>query len=1078
MRPRPCFMSIAALLATAALIVSVPIVEQRAVGSVGPSQSSRAIELRVGGQLGGGVAAVAADEGKIYAGVGPRIVVLDMTGGGDPEVVAVSELLPANVTSLAAQEGMVFAGYGIANEGDPNGVAVVDGLTSGTAPVLGQVALLGVPVGVQIQGDSVLVVTRLQVEDERPYPTPTVMPFPAKPEDAPQVVTYRGGEIVAIDVADPSAPTVASDFTISEVPFAVETEGARAFVLAGVSNGGWQLTAALLALDWSDGRHPALSGSLELGGQLSRGTGLELDREHAYVVTGDLDPGLVVVDVRDPENLALVGSVRALAQALVLVDHHLYASDVLRTWVYDVADPANPALVSELRLSFRHACAIGDRLVVVEDGVDRDRPMGNWAGVGIFGLGPDPMVLERQGRWRSLVDMTSVGTDGDFAYVTVGSDQLLTIDASDVQEPKLLAVAPWSDSGWSLVSTRTAVGRGFVAMTDPSSHPSSLYVASLADTGVGEPAASVFLEAHAVDLAAAGELLVVAVEPAMQRYPGPTPEPEDTALRVFDAGEPAELGLVASALLDTPPVGVAMGAGSAFVAVGSELRVYDVTQPAAPELVTTVSGVRASGGYQSRPLALSGERLAVVTSAGVRLFDVSSPDDPREVGTVRTGNVKDVALSDQWLFTVETKEVGTDIVVAYELDAAGTYARASFSPPSDAVSIAVQGDMAIVVTKASGIYWLRVDEADRATDEPEQPTQTPQTRWQRLIPYAANLHIPKDVLVREPLSPLGGCTRELVATRARNLALKDVAIDGRGTTWFATGSGAVGLLADGSWLVLLQRDGLAYDDVTSIAIDVNGSPWFGSRYRYRETGPYGDVHEGGGLTGYYYPVTSTWRNTGGEGPGGMGSVLDVAVDTRDQKWVVTGMWEVGNYVDWGAVYRLGTDRTWDYFPAAAGVDLSKAERIVADAAGNVWVDTWEGVVLRTAEGVWTRSLGPGAPDARAVGFVTADRSGRTVWLVGQGAFYHRRTGESRWQHISTEADWQGRGAHTLAQDGLGNVWWASEVAAGVIWAGGSPMLFQEPDIFGDSYIDWIELDQAGDVWFRVSSKELVRLQCR
>ncbi len=350
-------------------------------------------------------------------------------------------------------------------------------------------------------------------------------------------------------------------------------------------------------------------------------------------------------------------------------------------------------------------------------------------------------------------------------------------------------------------------------------------------------------------------------------------------------------------------------------------------------------------------------------------------------------------------------------------------------------------------------------------------------RPQWYFPYAVNLYVQKDPIVRRSLAPLGGCSREIVTTPAGSLYLNDVAVDGRGTTWIATDRGAVGQQSDGTWITLLKRDGLAYDHVTSVAIAMDGSPWFGMYYRHRyPASEGGGVYQAGGITGYSYPGMETWRNTGAAGTGGFGSVEDLAVDARNNKWVVTGAWILDGYVDWGGVYRQGADRRWEHFAHAAGVDLANAERAVADAEGNVWFDTWDGIVLRTAAGHWTRHLGPGGPDAAMVGPVVTDATRREVWLAGDRAFYMRDATDT-WHRIPAESEQEGRGAHTLGADARGNLWWASEGAAGVVWADGRREPFAESDLFGDRYIDWIEVDATGAVWFSVSPTELVRLEC-
>ena len=294
-----------------------------------------------------------------------------------------------------------------------------------------------------------------------------------------------------------------------------------------------------------------------------------------------------------------------------------------------------------------------------------------------------------------------------------------------------------------------------------------------------------------------------------------------------------------------------------------------------------------------------------------------------------------------------------------------------------------------------------------ASSPVQVPTETPEMSPQSYFPFAANRVVHKAPLVRRAVTPFGGCERVVYTSPAGSTYLNDVAVDGRGTTWFATDRGALGMYADGSWITLLKSDGLAEDDVQSVAIDADGNPWFGMAVDYdlsRAEG--GGEYWAGGLTGYFYPSMKTWRNTGRAGPGTFGGVVDLATDGANNKWVVMGLWRLHNNIIYGSLYRLGPDEVWEHFPRAAGVDMDRADRAFSDASGNLWVETWDGIVLRTADGTWTRDLGPGGPEASAVWSGSTDPIGRDVWLVGDGGFY-RRNPDGTW-HTRAVRDRRGK----------------------------------------------------------------------
>ena len=73
-----------------------------------PETSSEGISFQLVGQLGGDVRSVEVQSGIAYAGVGPRLVILDVADRGNPVPLGESDILPAIVQSIALVEGYAY----------------------------------------------------------------------------------------------------------------------------------------------------------------------------------------------------------------------------------------------------------------------------------------------------------------------------------------------------------------------------------------------------------------------------------------------------------------------------------------------------------------------------------------------------------------------------------------------------------------------------------------------------------------------------------------------------------------------------------------------------------------------------------------------------------------------------------------------------------------------------------------------------------------------------------------------------------------------------------------------------------
>lgn len=122
---------------------------------------------------------------------------------------------------------------------------------------------------------------------------------------------------------------------------------------------------------------------------------------------------------------------------------------------------------------------------------------------------------------------------------------------------------------------------------------------------------------------------------------------------VFDGSDPAAPTLVATLVLPSPVRGHLFLDGDRvyYHDRNDEIRILDVTAPAAPVLTPIVVPARPGGGAGG--MTARGDRLYVADDVGVRVFDTSLPADPMFLGSFdSSGDVVDCALGDGFLATI------------------------------------------------------------------------------------------------------------------------------------------------------------------------------------------------------------------------------------------------------------------------------------------------------------------------------------------------------------------------------------------------------------------------------------------
>jgi hypothetical protein len=741
-----------ALAALGLLLVSGGVVAAIARSPDGTDRPSAdpAGAFHIGAQLGGEVGALTAAGTTVYAGVGPRLVVLDASGDGAPRPVGQTPPLDGLVRAIAVADGRAYVGYGGPYVTDPAGLAVVDLGAAGAPRILGQIAITGEPVAVMVNAAAVVVAVRRVLNDGAPIPTASPARMKAEGRQAPSAIRYLGGDVLRIDVGDPASPRPAGKLELPELPVAMDGEASQLVLLASdESTGGGG--PVLLAVDAAGQPSPRIVSRLAIAASTFGRWAMDVAGGYAAIGLDDWD-GAHIVRVADPQAMRPVGQAPVGGSRLLWVDDRLYAAATPGgLHVLDVSDPTRPKPVGHVNAEVHRLAAFAGGLIGATNHPDE-------AGITVFGLDADRLPVAR-GHWPILMGATSVAARGRQLYATVGANLLATIDAADPLAPRQSDWARWS-ANWSWITTRMAAGQA-LGMIPAGGNGSDLHVAGLDDAGPPRLGPPLDIDGAAtVGVAADGPLLVVASTVAWHTGTG------SQSLHVVDASDPEHPNRVGQAEIPDTPVGVGLAGRTAYVLTLSNLHVFDLTQPDRPRRTATIPGVTGVGGYEEQPVAVQGAHLLVGTSAGLRLYDIAAPLAPRELGRWPAEGIQQVALAAPWLYATTASSGGRRGLLAFDMAAPGTGPAARFVPPSQVVSLTTQGGAAVISVGGlatdggdGGLYWLRPANGDPGGPTGEPPRGTGgRTLW---LPFVARATpaAPARVAARP-------CSRPIVTNRS------------------------------------------------------------------------------------------------------------------------------------------------------------------------------------------------------------------------------------------------------------------------------------------------------------------------
>ena len=316
------------------------------------------------------------------------------------------------------------------------------------------------------------------------------------------------------------------------------------------------------------------------------------------------------------------------------------------------------------------------------------------------------------------------------------------------------------------------------------------------------------------------------------------------------------------------------------------------------------------------------------------------------------------------------------------------------------------------------------------------------------------------------------------ANQVYALVLEGGGAMGGGYTWAGT-SGGVVCRGDSERMVLTTLDGLADNDVTSIAVDGAGRWWFGT-----DGGGVSVLDDGGTPLDNSDDTWAAFITSDGLGS----DVIRAAeVDSGGRLWFGTGDSGLSVLDDGGTPFVKGDD-TWGAFSTSDGLGNDEVRAIAEDVGGRLWFGTYDGGVSVLDYGgtpfdkgddnwtTFTNADGLGHNRVRAI----AEDAGGRLWFgtsYGASVLDYGGTpfdkGDDTWITFSTSDGLLHDRVQAIVEDGGGWLWLGTNGGGvSVLDTGGTPfdkdddtwVTFTTADGLAADIVHAVREDDAGRLW--------------
>ncbi|MDM7917454.1 MAG: hypothetical protein QUU85_19655, partial [Candidatus Eisenbacteria bacterium] len=483
--------------------------------------------------------------------------------------------------------------------------------------------------------------------------------MPGRPQDVAisshyaYVVTRDPGGLDVLDISSPEKPTPVGHLDMP--PAGCITISGRHAYVTGASD-----SAVFRVIDLKDPRNPRLQGSVQLPKQ---GNGIAICQDSSHpgflaCVAGGF-AGLIFIDVDDPAHPQIVSSIKTSQYdfGVTVAGTIAYVAGEGVFTSVDVRDPLHPRVLDSLGTDYYQYFD-----VVTE---------GTYAYAGC-GMGLEVIDISDPGQLLRLSDTYTSGwtiaVKGTHALMTTLGG-VVAADFSDPLVPRVVGAVSFADyhsgvTGFALSGDYAYVADeefGLVlvdvSQLDTAERPLDRTIGDLVIDNFlgclvvpGGIALYDFWDPVKPQFLGSGTIIGSARDVAVRGIYAFLAD-DDFGLVTFDISDERDPQVVGIA--DTPghARGVAISGSYAYVADGGRgLQVIDVSDPAWPAIVASLS----IQGHNVYSLALSeGYAYLPATTWGLYVVDIRDPRNPAIVGQLDTTDAKRVAVSGSYAYLAD-----------------------------------------------------------------------------------------------------------------------------------------------------------------------------------------------------------------------------------------------------------------------------------------------------------------------------------------------------------------------------------------------------------------------------------------
>jgi len=383
----------------------------------------------------------------------------------------------------------------------------------------------------------------------------------------------------------------------------------------------------LLIIDISDPRNPILKGSLNA--DTYQAEHLTVSGNYAYVIdkkasTVERDDRLLIIDITNPTNPILKGHIdfKVPAQDIKVSGNYAYVADSTEGLkIIDITDPSNPKLKGSINAINAQGISINNHYAYIADYEH---------GVQIIDISdPANPLLKANIDIEGEVNGITIISDS-YAYVTGGYIGFKILDIKDPLNP--IIKGSMNTSGYinkiSVSGDFAYVVGSFFEVIDIKNpaNPTLKENISLENGGYG------------YGIAVSGNYAYVA--------------DNFTDLMIIDISNPFEPALKGSVdTNNTNPwaIGISVSGNYAYMTNGNnELKIVNISNPENPK----IEGIFSSSDLMAYGVAVSGNYAYVADwNGGLRIIDIGDPENPVSSSILRvSGNAEKIALSGNYAY--------------------------------------------------------------------------------------------------------------------------------------------------------------------------------------------------------------------------------------------------------------------------------------------------------------------------------------------------------------------------------------------------------------------------------------------